>query len=142
MQLVDANVLLYAVNSDAEAHDTARGWLEDALSGREPVAFPWVALLAFIRISTRDGIFASPLDPAQACGFVEEWLAAAPSIVVTPTARHLPILRGLVEASGTGGNLTTDAHLAALALEWGATIVSFDRDFGRFPGIRLLVPGQ
>lgn len=142
MRLVDANVLLYAVNSSSRQHVVAREWLEDALNGREPVAFSWVVLLAFIRISTRKTIFPQPLEVDEACGYVEAWLAQNGSIVVQPTHRHLAILTGLVRDVGTGGNLTSDAHLAALAVEHGATIWSFDRDFARFPGVDIEVPSS
>jgi toxin-antitoxin system PIN domain toxin len=140
MRLVDANVLLYAINEDAREHGTARRWLETSLNGQETVAFAWVALLAFVRVSTRSGIFARPLDAETACGFVDEWLAQPVSVVLAPTPRHLSILRGLLHEAGTAGNLTSDAHLAALAIEHGAEIWSFDRDFDRFPGLTAHVP--
>lgn len=135
MRLVDANVLIHAVNVDAAEHATARSWLEHRLSGTEGVGFAWVALLAFVRIVTRPDVLEAPLPPGAAFDYVEEWLACPPATVVHPTARHLAVLRGLVEPVGTAGNLTTDAHLAALAVEHGAHLVSFDRDFGRFPGL-------
>lgn len=140
MRLVDANVLLYAVNADAKEHDRARVWFEASLNGRETVGFAWVVLLAFVRLSTRSGIFARPLDAETACEYVEEWLTRPVSVVLAPTPRHLTILRGLLRDAGTGGNLTSDAHLAALAIEHGADIWSFDRDFQRFPGLTAHVP--
>lgn len=135
MLLVDANLLLHAVNADAVEHAVARPWLERRLSGSEVVGFAWVALLAFVRIGTRDGLLPSPMSPTEAFGHIEEWLGQRPAIVVNPTVRHTAVLRGLLEPLGTAGNLTTDAHLAALAVEHGATLVSFDRDFDRFPGL-------
>lgn len=140
MRLVDANVLLYAVNEDAREHAKARVWLEASLNGRETVGFAWLALLAFVRLSTRPGIFPQPLDPCAACGFVDEWLARPVSVVLSPTSRHPSILRGLLEEAGTAGNLTSDAHLAALAIEHGAEVWSFDRDFNRFAGLTAHVP--
>lgn len=140
MRLVDANVLLYAVNEDAPHHDTARGWLDRALSGSEAVAFAWVVLLAFLRLSTRADLFRRPLTFEEAAAVVAGWIAAGPAIVVHPTERHLALLRGLVEGSGTAGNLISDAHLAALALEYDAYVVSYDRDFGRFAGVRHGLP--
>lgn len=137
MQVVDANVLLHAVNDSSGQHRAAVTWLDGALSGREPVGFAWVALLAFVRVATRSGVFPAPLSPADALRVVEEWTAAPSALLVHPTGRHLTILRGLLEEAGTAGNLTTDAHLAALAVEHGAQVVSFDRDFERFPGVRL-----
>lgn len=140
MQLVDANVLLHAVNTDASQHAVARGWLERALSGGEAVAFAWIALLAFARVGTRAGVLPAPMTVAEAFDHIEEWLSQPSAVVLHPTHRHTAVLRGLLEESGTAGNLVSDAHLAALAAEHGATLVSFDRDFGRFAGLRWQHP--
>ncbi len=86
-------------------------------------------------------MFPRPLSVAQASDALERWLEAPPAISIAPTQRHLPLLRGLLERAGTAGNLVGDAHLAALALEHGATVVSFDRDFARFEGVSLRRPG-
>ncbi len=142
MRIPDANVLLHAVNRSGQEHQAARRWLETALGGTEAVGFPWVSLLAFLRLSTRRGLFPSPLGTAAATGYVEEWLGQPPARLLNPTGQHLGILRGLLDAAGTAGNLTTDAHLAALALEHGAELWSFDRDFARFPGLRWRRPGD
>lgn len=142
MRVVDANVLIHAVNTDAAEHTAARSWLEHRLNGTEAVGFAWVVLLAFVRIVTRADVFPRPLAPQAAFDYVEEWLARPAAAVVEPTARHLAVLRGLVEPLGTAGNLTSDAHLAALAVEHGAPVVSFDRDFGRFPGLRWIHPAH
>jgi len=139
--LVDANVLVYAVNERARDHEIARAWLAAALGGGEGVGFAWFALIAFLRVITHPAALARPLAIERAGELLEVWLEAPPAVVVEPTRRHLALLRGLLERAGTGGNLTNDAHLAALALEHGATIVSFDRDFGRFAGVRSRVPG-
>lgn len=139
MFVVDANVLLHATNKSATQHRKARLWLDGALSGDEPVGFAWSALLAFLRVGTRPGVFPKPLSPRQALGVVEEWLSQPVAIELSPTARHFAVLRGLIEQAGTAGNLTTDAHLAALAIEHGAELVSFDRDFQRFQGLRSLL---
>lgn len=140
MLLVDANVLLYAVNADAREHDRANRWLKEALAGTESVGMSWVVVLAFVRIATLPGVFPSPLAVEQAGELIENWLEAPSTALVEPTARHLPLLRGLLAEAGTAGNLVSDAHLAALALEHDATVVSFDRDFGRFAGVRSYVP--
>jgi toxin-antitoxin system PIN domain toxin len=137
--VVDANVLLYAVNPAAPLHERARSWLEDALGGAETVGFAWTVLLAFLRIGTSAAAFARPLTFEDAAGVVELWLAQPPAIVIEPTGRHLGLLRGLLAESGTAANLVNDAHLAALALEHGAEIVSFDHDFRRFAGVRSSV---
>lgn len=140
MKLPDANVLLYAVDSSAHRHDAARTWLDEQLSGTEVVAFAWVVLLAFIRLSTNRRVFATPLEPSRAFGLIDGWLGQPASTVVHPTERHAAILRGLIEPLGTAANLVTDAHLAALAIEHGAELCSSDRDFGRFPGLRWTDP--
>lgn len=140
MLLVDANVLLHAVNEDAREHAAARRWMRTALSGREAVGFTWVVALAFLRLATHPAIFGDPLDSQRAGSQLELWLGAAPATLVEPGRRHLALLRGLLSDAGTAGNLVSDAHLAAVALEYDATIVSFDRDFGRFEGVVSLVP--
>lgn len=140
MLLVDANVLLHAVNESAREHDAGRGWLLEALGRTEAVGFAWMVLLAFLRLATHPAVFPRPLTAEQAATTIEGWLDAPPAIAVEPTRRHLPLLRALLVQTGTAGNLVGDAHLAALALEHDATVVSFDRDFGRFEGVRWRLP--
>lgn len=140
MKLVDANVLLNAVNLAADQHALARRWLDGAISASEPVGFAWVTVLAFLRVATHPSVFSRPLPVPEATAVLRGWLAQAPTLIVAPTSRHLDLMTGLLAETGTGGNLVNDAHLAALALEHNATIVSFDRDFGRFKGVRLEVP--
>lgn len=141
MKLVDASVLLYAVNVDAGHHERSRAWLDGALSGADTVAFSWVALLAFIRLTTKVGLFPFPLRVDDAMDRVDAWLAAPPAVVVEPTPAHPRIMRQLLDQVGTGGNLVNDAHLAALAIEHRCSIVSFDNDFGRFADVRWAPPG-
>ena len=140
MKLTDVNLLLYAVDTSAPRHPAARRWLEERLSDTETFAFAWAVLLAFLRLSTNPRVFEAPLGPAEAFDIVDGWLAHPCSTVVHPTERHAVVLRELLEALGTAGNLTTDAHLAALAIEHGADLCSSDSDFSRFPGIRWLNP--
>lgn len=141
MVVVDANVLLYAVDSSSANHEGSLAWLERSLGGAESVGLAWVALLAFIRVGTSASILPHPMSVDEATAQVESWLGAPAAIVVEPTPRHADLLRGLLLGTGTAGNLTTDAHLAALAIEHGAEIVSYDRDFARFPGVRHRLPG-
>ena len=140
MKLPDANLLLYALDEASPHHARSRAWVEQVLSGTEPVGFAWAVLLAFLRLSTRPQLFANPLDPSEAFDVVEGWIRQPCAIVLHPTDRHLAILRGLVEPLGTGGNITTDAHLAALAIEYGGEVCSADADFGRFRGLRWTNP--
>jgi toxin-antitoxin system PIN domain toxin len=141
MVIVDANVLLYAVDSAARHHEASLTWLDASLAGAEAVGFAWVALLAFIRISTNRSILPSAMSIDDAQAQIESWLGAPAAVVVHATGRHAGVLGGLLREAGTAGNLTTDAHLAALAVEHGADIVSYDRDFARFTGIRHRIPG-
>jgi toxin-antitoxin system PIN domain toxin len=140
MKLVDANLLLYAVNSAEPMHLQSRKWLERNLSEAEPFAFDWTVLLAFLRISTRAGIFPRPLKVQQAFEMIASWLDQPCAVVISPTDRHAAILRDLILPIGTGGNVTSDAHLAALAMEHGATLFSADTDFSRFPGLSWVNP--
>lgn len=142
MRIVDANVLLYAVNTASEHHESSLRWLDGALSGADSVGFAWVPLLAFVRLSTKDGLFPSPLRPDDAIGQVAEWLAAPTAVLVNPTARHAQILSGMLAQVGAGGNLVNDAHLAALAVEHRAGVVSYDSDFGRFDGVPWSRPDE
>jgi toxin-antitoxin system PIN domain toxin len=139
--IVDANVLLYAVDRASPHHERSRAWLDAALAGGEAVGLAWIALLAFVRVGTNASILPSPMTTDEATGQVEAWLSAPSAVAANPTPRHPALLRGLLRETGTGGNLTTDAHLAALSIEYGADIVSYDRDFGRFPGIVHRLPG-
>lgn len=140
MQIVDANVLLYAVNERAEHHADAKGWLDDALSGRETVGFAWIALLAFLRLATHPSVFPTPLPIHDAADIVRAWLAQPTAVAIEATSDHMNTLERCLVGSGTAGNLVNDAHLAALALEHDADVVSFDGDFARFEGIRWRRP--
>ena len=140
MILVDANLLIYAIDADSPQHHRARPWLEQVLSEAAPVGLPWIVILAFVRITTREGIMRRPLPLADALAYVDSWLQQPCVEIIAPGERHWPILRRLLEVTGTAGNLTSDAHIAALALERGAAVCSTDHDFARFPGIRHVNP--
>jgi uncharacterized protein len=128
------------VNRDAPHHLASRRWLDAALSGDEAIGFAWVVLLAFLRLATRPGLFPHPLPVEQAMVVLEAWLGRPMAILLEPTARHLSLLNGLLTPLATAGNLVSDAHLAALAIEYGGEVVSFDADFARFPGLRWHPP--
>jgi len=140
VNLVDVNVLIYAVNSDSPHHQNARTWLENALSCSESIGFAWTVLLAFLRITTRRGILEKPLAVPAAIDYVDSWLQQPNAEIVQPDDHHWPILRTLIASAGTAGNLTSDAHLAALALGRGWTLVSTDHDFRRFAGLSVVNP--
>jgi toxin-antitoxin system PIN domain toxin len=138
--LVDANLLIYAIDKDSPHHHRARPWLEEQLSGTTVVGLAWVVILAFIRITTRPGILRKPLPPERALTYIHEWLDQPYATAIGPGENHWPILRNLLRTTGTAGNLVSDAHLAAIAIEQGATLYSTDHDFKRFPGIDHLDP--
>jgi toxin-antitoxin system PIN domain toxin len=142
LKLPDVNVLLFAANKASAEHEQARTWLESAFDEPGGVGFAWVALLGFLRLATRHGIFSKPLAVEDALSVVRAWLAEPRSGVLHPTERHVSILARLLVAAGTGGNLTTDAHLATLAIEHGAILGSFDRDFERFSGLAFEALGE
>lgn len=142
MKLVDANILIYAVNTDSPHHQRVRSWLEEALSGREAVGMAWIVLLAFLRVTTRRGIFERPLTSEQAIAYLDAWMQHPVVEIVQPGPGHWSVLRALVSTAGTAGNLTSDAHLAALALEGGWTLVSTDNDFRRYSGLTVLNPAD
>lgn len=140
MKLPDVNLLVYAADESSPHHEPVRSWFEETLSGTEEVGFAWLVLLGFIRISTNPAAFGNALSPARAFEFVDSWLDQPIATIVHPTHRHATTLRRLLEPLGTAGNLTSDAHLAALAIEHGAELYSRDNDFGRFEGLRWTDP--
>ncbi|WP_139416159.1 TA system VapC family ribonuclease toxin [Agromyces laixinhei] len=135
MRLVDANVLLYAVDRGADHHRAAKTWLDAALRGPQTVLLPWVSVLAFVRLVSHPSVYEHPLPVSDALDVVDTWLAAPSVVTPEPDARHLARIRELLGATGRGGNLVNDAHLAALALQHRATVITFDNDFGRFPDV-------
>lgn len=140
MILVDANLLLYAHDHYSPHHQGARGWLQGIMAGPEPVALSWIVVLAFLRLSTNPRVFQRPLPISRAGEVIEGWLADPRVRLLEPTERHWEILKRLLVAGQAAGSMVTDAHLAALAIEHGATLASADRDFARFPGLKLLNP--
>ncbi len=140
MKLPDVNLLLYAYDEESAFQAEARAWLESALSGTEPVGLAWAVLVGFARISTSPTIHATPLTAVEALDVIDEWLAQPVATVVNPTERHSTVLRELLEPLGAAGNLVSDAHLAALAIEHGAELYSRDNDFSRFAGLRWVDP--
>ena len=140
MILVDANILIYAVNRDSIQHRAARRWFEKALSAEDDIGLAWIVLLAFLRITTHPSIMRNPLPPIAAMDYIESWLSQPFVAPLGPGDHHWPILRSLLTSSGTAGNLTSDAHLAALAIEHGGAIYSADNDFKRFAGVTHINP--
>lgn len=135
MIIVDANLLIYAVNADAPDHGSARKWFEKLLSSTENVGLPWVVIMAFIRLTTHPKILQSPLSTADALAYVNDWLRQPNVALLHSSEQHWPVFNQLLEHSGARGNLTTDVHIVALAIENGAAVYSADYDFRRFPEI-------
>jgi uncharacterized protein len=140
VRLLDANILLYAYDSDSAHHVACRSWLEAAFNSEETVALPWQTLLAFVRISTNSRATKRPLDSAEACKIVSSWLDQVNVNVIGAGERFWDILKDQMLEAHVAGPLVTDAALAALALEHGATLCSVDRDFRRFRGLKLIDP--
>jgi toxin-antitoxin system PIN domain toxin len=140
VRIADVNLLIYAYDEASPNHRRARHWLEERLSGTETFGLAWVGLLAFVRLVTNPRVFSDPMTATEALDRVDAWLAQPCVTVLHPGQRHAAVLRELLGPVGTAGNLTTDAHLAALALEHGAELCSADADFSRFPGLRWTNP--
>jgi toxin-antitoxin system PIN domain toxin len=140
MILLDANILIYAYNPQAAQHPAARRWLEAVLSGSVPVRLGWATVLAFVRIMTSTQVFRRPLSLDEAIAAVDAWLDSPVVDVLVAGERHWAILRETLVAGQASGNLTSDADLAALAIEHGATLATTDRDFARFAGLKTVDP--
>lgn len=140
MIVPDINLLVYAYNSDAPDHLEARQWWESCLSEPKAVGIAWAVVLGFVRIMTSRVVLTDPMVPATALAHVRSWLERPQAQVLVPGPRHLEILSQIMEDAQASGRLTTDAHLAALAIETQAELHSNDTDFSRFPGLRWRNP--
>ena len=140
MKIVDINLLVYAINKDTPYHSKAKKWLEDSLSSDEPFGFAWIVILGFLRIVTNGRIMPKPLSPEAAIEIVNEWIQLPPALTIVPSHQHWSIFKELLMPLGTAANLTSDAHLAALAIEHGARLYSTDNDFSRFKSLRWTNP--
>jgi uncharacterized protein len=140
MILPDVNVLVHAHNADSAVHDRARRWWDDCLSGTEGIGLAWAAMLGFVRITTNRRVVARPLSVERVMEQLQAWLALPHVHVAQPSNTHFSRLRAELERLGTAGNLTTDAHLAVLAMERGYVLYSTDADFARFDGLRWVNP--
>ena len=132
MILVDTNLLLYAVDEASPHHARARPWLEDRLNGPVGVGLPWQVLNAFVRLASNPRVSPNPMSVERAWGVVDAWLTLDATFVPEPTHRHRRLLADLMPAV-TRAELIPDAHLAALAIQYGLVLCSTDRDFERFP---------
>jgi toxin-antitoxin system PIN domain toxin len=140
MILPDINVLIYAHNIRANHHEKARDWWNGCLGGNDGVALAWAVVLGFVRITTHPRVFPNPMNPAEALDRVEEWLSLPHFHMVEPSKNHFSVWAGLLKGLGTAGDMTTDAHLAAIAIERGLILHTTDADFSRFPGLKWTNP--
>jgi uncharacterized protein len=140
VKLPDLSLLIYAIDAESPKHEPARAWLEEALSGTEEIGFAWAVLLGVVRLTTNPAVFEQPLEADEALDYVDAWLAQPCATIVAPGRSHASRLRELLEPVGTAANLTSDAHLAAIAIEHGAELLSCDSDFSRFEGLRWRDP--
>ncbi|MDQ3979231.1 MAG: PIN domain-containing protein [Actinomycetota bacterium] len=138
--LVDANLVLWAHHAQFLQHEPARRWWAATLSEAAQVGIAWPTVLAFLRVSTHPRALERPLDIGAAWAVVQGWLDRPNVWTPLPTERHPRILARLLVEARASGNHTTDAHLAALAIEWGLQLQSADRDFSRYPGLRWRDP--
>lgn len=140
MILVDANLLIYAINTNAPQHSATRRCIEQLFSGRADVGLAWIVILAFLRLTTHPAVMRHPLSIESALTYVDEWLSLPSVTLVVPGPRHWAIFRKLMKSANLAASLTSDAHLAALAIEHGCEIYSTDSDFLRFPGVTPINP--
>ena len=140
MILPDINLLVHAYNRQAPRHAQARVWWEGLLNGSRTVGVPWAVVFGFVRLMTHPAVLVQPLGPEQAIHHVRSWLDRPVVQIAEPGPRHLDIFESLLRAVGVAGNLTTDAHLAAIAIEYQYELHSNDTDFARFPGLRWRDP--
>lgn len=140
MKIVDVNIILYAVNNDSPFHLKAKTWWDSVLSGTEIVGIPWIVILGFIRISTNHRVFDNPILPEKALDIVDGWLGRPQTQILHPSTEHWRYLKEHLLELGAAGNITSDAHLATLAIENGATLYSTDNDFTRFKNLKWINP--
>lgn len=140
MTIIDANILLYAYDENAQQHDRTGKWLNALLASDEQIGLPWITLWAFVRLSTNTRILSAPMGSQEAFSIVREWLAQPAVVVPRPGPRHAAILERLVVGTGARAGMVTDAALAALSIEHGATLASADYDFRRFPDLKWVNP--
>ena len=140
MILPDINLLVYAHNARSPQHPKARTWWNGCLTGNESIALAWVVVLGFVRIVTHPRVFASPLPVEGALERVEEWLEQPHIHLIEPRETHFQTWSTLLKKLGTAADLTTDTHLAALAMERGLVLHTTDADFSRFVGLKWKNP--
>jgi len=140
VRVPDINILIYAINRDTPYHKQAKAWLEQSLSGSEPVGLTWIVILGFLRIVTHGSIMPHPISAQTALEVIDGWLRQPVVRILQPSNQHWHLVKELLSQIGTAGNLTSDAHLAAFAIEHAACLYSSDNDFSRFHSLRWKNP--
>ena len=140
MIVLDANIILYAYDSASPEHVSARKWFEETLSGAPAVGIPWITITAFLRIATNTRLPGKRFSCTEAAEIVDEWLALPNVRALVPGDEHWRLFRRTAIDGQAQGNLMTDAHLAALTMEYGGILHTTDRDFARFPNLRWVNP--
>lgn len=140
MILVDANVLIYAYDAASREHRVARRWLADTLASSTPVCFPWISLMAFVRVTTHRRLFENPYTPDEAFDVIANWLSAPFSRIVHPGDEHLDLVKEIARVNQLSASDLTDAHLAAIAVEHGLPLATTDTNFPAFEGLKLINP--
>jgi toxin-antitoxin system PIN domain toxin len=138
--VVDANLLIYAHNSDSADFDKSREWLEHVFSEKTPIGLPWAVIHAFLRLTTGKAVLPRPLDIGTATSIIDEWLSLPAVMPLEAGPGYWMIFRELLRKAKISGKMVTDAHIAALAIEHDATLYTADRDFQRFAGLRVINP--
>ncbi len=140
MIVPDINMLVYAYNEGSPLYQTAKEWWEELINGSEEVGLPWAVSTGFVRLMANPRVVTPPLAPVVSLDHVRNWLEFPHIIAINPGPSHLEMMRQTLEMSGTSRNVVTDAHIAAIALEYGAEVHSKDSGFGRLPGLRWRDP--
>ncbi len=140
MIIPDINLLIYAHNAASALHSPSKAWWSGLMQREDPVGLPWAVVFGFVRLVTHPAVLTAPLAPLDAWARVESWMAQTSVQVVEPGTRHLAIVHNLFQQTGVAAQLTTDTHLAAIAIEHQAVLHSNDSDFGRFPGLKWVNP--
>ncbi len=136
MILVDANLLIYSSIKSTPNHAAAKKWLDDRLNSDAPIGIPWNSIFGFLRIITNPRVFNPPVSPGNAWEVIEYWLDCSPVWIPDATEKHRSVCKRLYASVAPQGNLVTDTHLAALAIEHGLILCSTDRDFTKFPELK------
>ena len=140
MIVLDANILLYAYDAASDQHAKARAWVEEVLSGTDPVGLPWQTITAFVRIVTNPRLSGKRFTPSEVIDLVDQWVTQPNVRLLGPGDHHWSFLRQTILEGQARGPLITDAQLAALTIEHGGMLCTTDRDFSRFPGLRWQNP--